>query len=239
MTIFMRLGAYSFAPGPWPTLGAAVVVALTLSLGSWQTGRAEEKTARQALLEARVREAALQLTGPVASAEPLLYRRVRAAGEWLPAGQIFIDNQILGGRAGFHVITPLRLEGTKNAVLVNRGWIARSAEYPRAPQVAVPAGQVEVAGTATLPPRRFLELAPATIAGNVWQNLSIERYAAQTGTPVLPVMVLADVAAPGLVAVRDKPDAGIARHREYALTWFALAATALGLWIVLNVKRAR
>ena len=216
-----------------------MLVALTLSLGWWQTGRAEEKTARQALLEARVREAPLNLTGAVGSAEPLLYRRVRLAGEWIAEGQIFIDNQILGGRAGFHVVTPLRLEGTRNAVLVNRGWIVRSPEYPRAPRVAVPAGRVEVAGTATLPPRRFLELAPGTIAGNVWQNLSLERYASQAGTPVLPVMVLADVAAPGLVAVRDKPDAGIAKHREYALTWFALAATALVLWIVLNVKKAR
>jgi len=239
MTIFMRLGAYSFAPGLWPTLGAAVLVALTVSLGRWQTGRAEEKTARQALLEARVRETPLLLTGSVDSAEPLVYRRVRVAGQWIAAGQIFIDNQIHDGRAGFHVVTPLRLEGTKSAVLVNRGWIARSAEYPRAPQVAVPAGRVEVAGTAALPPRRFLELAATTIEGNVWQNLSLERYASRSATPVLPIMVLADVAAPGLAAIRDMPDAGIARHREYALTWFALAATAFVLWIVLNVKKVR
>jgi cytochrome oxidase assembly protein ShyY1 len=52
-------------------------------------------------------------------------------------------------------------------------------------------------------------------------------------------VIQAEVAAPGLIAVRDPPDAGIARHREYALTWFALAATALAFWIALNVKRAR
>ena len=122
---------------------------------------------------------------------------------------------------------------------MNRGWIARSAEYPRAPVVAIPAGRVEVAGMATLPPRRVLELGPSTISGNVWQNLSIERYTQHTGAALLPVVIQAEVAAPGLIAVRDQPDAGIARHREYSLTWFALAATALAFWIALNVKRAR
>jgi len=216
-----------------------VLVALTLSLGRWQTLRAEEKQARQALLETRMRETPLHLTGSVDSAEPLLYRRVHAAGQWIAAGQVFVDNQIRDGRAGFHVVTPLRLEGRKDAVLVNRGWVARSDAYPRAPQIEVPAGRVEVTGTATLPPKRFLELAPNTVIENVWQNLSIERYARHTGTALLPVVVLADAPAPGLAAVRENPDAGIARHREYALTWFSLAALAIGLWIVLNLRKAR
>jgi surfeit locus 1 family protein len=74
----------------------------------------------------------------------------------------------------------------------------------------------------------------------VWQNLSIERYRALTGIPVLPVVVLQEGGLqPGLAAVHEKPDAGIARHQEYALTWFSLAATGLALWIVLNLKRVR
>jgi surfeit locus 1 family protein len=75
--------------------------------------------------------------------------------------------------------------------------------------------------------------------GDVWQNLSIERYRARSGIAILPVVVNADATAPGLTPVRDKPDTGVERHREYALTWFSLAATALVLWIVLNVKRKR
>lgn len=215
------------------------MIALTVALGTWQTNRAREKQERQALLESRIDETPLVLTGSVASADALLYRRVRAAGRWMPEGQIFVDNQIVGGRAGFHVVTPLALEGERAALLVNRGWVARSADYPRAPKVVVPSGRVEVAGVASLPPRRVLELSPDTVAGNVWQNLSIERYAKQASVRVLPVVVLADPAAPGLTAVREKADAGVAKHREYALTWFALAATVLVLWIALNLRRAR
>ena len=222
-----------------PTIGAAVAIALSVSLGRWQASRAEEKEARQALLEARVNAPAVLLTGSVESPEPLVYRHVRAAGQWIAEGQIFIDNQVFEGRAGFQVVTPLRLEGRKEAVLVNRGWIARGPAYPRAPVVAVPAGRIEVAGVATLPPQRVLELSADTVSGNVWQNLSIERYRGQTGNPVLPIVILDDRPAPGLTAMRERPDAGIAKHREYALTWFALAATVLALWIVLNLRRAR
>jgi len=56
---------------------------------------------------------------------------------------------------------------------------------------------------------------------------------------VLPLVVLADDAGAGLAAVREQPDAGVAKHREYALTWFSLAFTAAVMWVVLNLRRAR
>jgi surfeit locus 1 family protein len=221
-----------------PTLAAAAMIALTLWLGRWQTDRAAEKEALQALYEARAHETPARLSGSSTSAD-LLYRRVIASGRWMPERQVFIDNQIHGGKAGFYVVTPLGLAGSEAAVLVNRGWVARTAAYPRAPDVAVPAGDVEVEGLAVVPPRRVLELSSETVSGNVWQNLSIERYARATGLRLLPFVVLAGSAAPGLEAVREEPDAGVEKHREYALTWFSLAATVAALWIALNVRRLR
>jgi surfeit locus 1 family protein len=234
----MRMGAFSFAPGLVTTIAAAAFIALLLSLGRWQVNRGHEKEALQALLEARMHETPVRLAGPLPSAAPLLFRRVEASGRWIAERQIFVDNQVRDGRAGFHVITPLRIEGTKDVVLVNRGWIARDASYPRAPRVAAPEGRVEVAGMASLPPARYLELSGETVTGEVWQNLSLERYRALTGLAILPVVILDRTPAPGLAAVQAAPDAGVAKHREYALTWFALAATTLGLWIVLNLRRA-
>jgi surfeit locus 1 family protein len=80
-------------------------------------------------------------------------------------------------------------------------------------------------------------LSADTVSGSVWQNLSLARYAAWSGKPTLPVVLLA-APAPGLAAVVEKPDAGIAKHREYALTWFSLAATVVALWVGLNLRRA-
>ncbi len=56
---------------------------------------------------------------------------------------------------------------------------------------------------------------------------------------MLPVVILADTPGAGLAAVTESPDAGVAKHREYELTWFSLAATAAVLWIALNLRRAR
>ena len=219
------------------TVATIAFVALTLWLGRWQVDRRHEKEALQSLLEARMHEAPVQLTGPVPAAQPLLYRHVVAKGEWLADKQFFVDNQVHEGRAGFYVITPLRLAGSAAAVLVNRGWIERDAHYPDAPAVPVPDGPAEVRGLAATPPRRYLELSTDTVSGNVWQNLSIERYQDRSGLTLLPVVVLPDASTPGLAPVHEKPDAGIAKHEEYALTWFSLAATGAVLWIVFSFRR--
>jgi surfeit locus 1 family protein len=215
------------------------MIALTVALGRWQMHRAEEKRELQALLESRMAQAPLRLTGNVPSAEPLRFRRVHAEGEWIADRQIYIDNQMHEGRAGFAVVTPLRLAGSTAAVLVNRGWIPRGTEYPRAPKVPVPAGPAHADGLATTPPARFIELSSETVTGDVWQNLTTERYRARTGIEVLPVVILDDPPAPGLAAFAETPDAGVARHVEYEFTWFAFAATAFVLWVVLNVKRVK
>lgn len=233
----MRAGPFSFTPAPWPTLAAGLAFALLVWLGQWQAGRVEQKAQWQALLEARGREPALVLTGPVPDAQPILFRHVRVRGAYEAQGQIFVDNRILGGRAGFHVVTPFAIAGSKAAVLVNRGWVARTAAYPELPPAPPPAGERVVEGLATVPPARVLELSADTVSGRLWQNLSIARYREKTGREVLPVVLLAAPPGEGLAAVTETPDAGIARHREYSLTWFTLAATVLALWAGLNLRR--
>jgi len=128
----MRIAAFDFKPTRWPTLGAVLLIALTVYLGVWQTHRGDEKEERQRLLEARMAETPVVLTGSAAPGDALLYRHVRAAGEYDAAGQIYLDNQVMQGRAGYFVVTPLRLRDGA-VVLVNRGWISRAAAYPSPP----------------------------------------------------------------------------------------------------------
>src|SRR5829696_2317756 len=159
----MRIAAFTFNPSRWPTLGAVLVVALTVYLGLWQTQRGDEKEERQRLLETRMGETAVLLTGSVRSADALVYRHVRAMGEYDAAGQVFVDNRVMQGRAGYFVVTPLRLRDGA-IVLVNRGWIARGPSYPSPPPAPPPAGVVEIAGIATVPSSRFLELGSETVS---------------------------------------------------------------------------
>jgi surfeit locus 1 family protein len=225
-------------PAPVPTAAAFALIALTAWLGLWQDRRATEKTGQQALLEARVAAAPLAITGAGGTAEDLLFRRLQARGRYEADGQFFVDNRIHGGRAGYHVMTPFRLSGSDAILLVNRGWVARSASYPAPPAVPVPQGERAIAGLAVLPPARFLELSADAVEGAVWQNLSMERYGKRANAPVVPIVLLVSPPGEGLVAVEERPDAGIAKHREYSLTWFSLAFTTTVLWVALNLRKA-
>ena len=228
--------ALRFNPAPVPTVAALLAVALTGYLGYWQQTRAAEKRATQVEFELRAGQSAVELDGR--TRDPALRHRIAmATGEWHPAGQIYVDNQVTRRMAGFHVITPLKLRGTNTYILVNRGWIARGASYPIPPPAESESGSVTVAGQLSIPSARFLELTHQSVQGSVWQNLTIERYRTATQLDVLPFVLLARDSPPPLESVGDRPDAGTDKHVEYMLTWYSLAATVFILWVILNTRR--
>jgi surfeit locus 1 family protein len=228
-----------FRPQLIPTLAAIATIALTLGLGSWQLGRAEDKAALQRVLESRMNETPWRLRATDRDGSALHYRQIVARGTFIEEKQIFLDNKSLGDRVGYHVITPLQIEGVRTSVLVNRGWIARTNEYPAPPKVPAPSGMVEVRGIATVPVARFLELSGANVEGRVWQNLTFERAHEILGLDVFPIILLASDSFPELVPVQETPDAGIDKHRGYAFQWFTIAAAILVVWLVVNAKLDR
>lgn len=212
---------------------------VTLYLARWQQGRAEEKTLLQAEFTQRMAAPPRALGTNDRDGNALRHQRATAKGRWHDAAQIFIDNKTDGGRAGYHLITPLKLADTETYVLVNRGWIARSTAYPTPPVIATDAREVIVNGLITLPNKKFLELSSDTVQGAVWQNLTIERYRDTTKLDLLPFVLIAADAADGLQPIVVRPDAGVDKHREYMLTWYALAATIVVLWVSLNLHRTK
>jgi len=214
----------------------ALLVPLFVSLGQWQWHKAEAKHARQALLDRRAAEAPVQIGPTAVDAESLRYRHVTVRGHYEPARQILIDNRVHRERAGYHVVTPLRIEGSDMRVLVNRGWIPAAAEHRQVPRVDTPDERVELLATAIVPGTRFFVLAAepaATGWQTVWQNLDLDRYRQTPGFPVQPVVLELDPASPGGGFVRDwpRPDARIERHIGYAWQWFGFAAATLGIWL--------
>ena len=234
----MRIGPLEFRPALLPTVATLCMMALTFSAGRWQQGRAEEKQALQARYEQMLGQPPLSLAQPAGDMAALRYRLLFADGEFLADRQIYIDNREHNGLSGYHVITPFALSESKLIVLVNRGWIPRGADYPRAPQVAVPSGQQRVEGVGSEPSSRFLELSPQTVTGQVWQNLTFERVEQQLGLRVLPIILLQQNGQDAnLSPVKEQPDFKIDTHRGYAFQWFALTATLLVIYVVVNSKR--
>ncbi|HEX8011857.1 MAG TPA: SURF1 family protein [Casimicrobiaceae bacterium] len=225
-----------FRPGRWPTLATIAFVAVAIALGNWQRGRAAEKQRFAAELAAAAREPPAALPLRDEEATRLRFRLVRASGEYDAGRQIFIDNKVHGGRAGFDVVAPLKLAGSGRYVLVDRGWIAQGARRADLPVVPPPAGTVTVVGRVNLPPQ-YLELARERAAGPLWENLDVGRIAAATGLDLLPVVLeQTDPVAPADALLRDwpAPDVGATQNVSYMLQWYSFAALAVILWLTLN-----
>jgi surfeit locus 1 family protein len=226
-----------FRPRLVPGIAAAGFIALTLALGHWQARRAEEKIELGLRLDAAEREPVLSVPGVLTDASVFDHRRVSARGTFVARATLLLDNKVLHGIAGYHVLTPLRIEGSQIYVLVNRGWIA-AGERSVLPAVSTPADLQSIEGIALTPSRRFLELAPEASSGPTRQNLILEREEKRLGLKLQPFVVEQTSSAPdGLAREWARPDAGVDRHRIYALQWYSFAALTAVLYVVLGFKR--
>src|SRR4051812_10415284 len=105
------IGRWRFRPALAPGVVALCVIALTVSLGNWQSRRAEEKTELSRRLDEALRAPALVVPAFPIAAEIVEHHRVVARGRYVSGATLFLDNKIRAGAAGYHVLTPLRIEG--------------------------------------------------------------------------------------------------------------------------------
>jgi surfeit locus 1 family protein len=206
---------YSFRPRGWALAAAAAACAAFIAAGNWQARRAEEKRALGAQLEKN---------------------RLALSGTFLPEHTVFLDNKIRNHRAGYEVVTPLRVGG--EGVLVNRGWIAAGRTREALPEVRTPAGEVRVEGIALQRLPRILHV-EKNESGKVRQSLDIGEFAAQTGLRLRPYFLEQHSPADdGLARDWPRPDSGVAMHESYSLQWYSFAALAVILFLVLSFRRA-
>jgi surfeit locus 1 family protein len=228
-----------------PSVAALAVIVLTASLGQWQLGRAQEKAAAAQAREAALARAPIAMT-PQAQVTELDGARLSLQGRWAGEHTIFLDNRTRQGVAGFHVITPLRLEGPEGMhVLVLRGWIARDvADRTRLPQIPTSEGMIrlEGLGMATLPQpivlSRTTEVDPAT--PRIWQHLQTQAYATWSGLSVHPLIVRQwSESEDTLMRDWTPPGRGEDKHRAYAFQWFAMSSVTGIIWLMLSLRRRR
>lgn len=229
------------------TLAALLMAGLTFSLGLWQLDRASQKAALQASRDQQATQPVLG-NADLTAAEDLVGlkdRRIQLTGQWQSAQTVYLDNRPMNQRPGFWVLTPLLLEGSDKAVLVQRGWIPRDfQDRSRLAPIETPAGWVNVQGRMAPAPGKLYEFAGAQ-AGLIRQNLDIAEFRAETGQPLLQALVVeTGPASQGLLREWPAPNAGVDKHYGYAFQWFGLCALVTGLyawfqWFLPRRRRAR
>lgn len=229
------LSGYSFRPRAWAFALAAAACAAGIALGNWQAGRAAEKRALGAQLSKALQSSPIEIRPDSSSTENLVLKRVAAGGRFVDERTVYLDNKLRRGRAGYEVVTPLRLNGVH--VLVNRGWVDGGKSRAVLPAVAAPAGEVRVEGIGLARVPHVLEPGPQT-PGKVRQNIDFKAFEQETGLRLLPILIEQhSEAQDGLLRDWPRPDTGIEKHEGYSLQWYSLAGLALVLFVVLSFRR--
>lgn len=239
----LRIGNREFAPPAWGVALVALGLAVFVSLGYWQLGRAHEK---QALFDAFMQgsQDTVDATG-LGFDDLARYQHVRLRGSYDATRQILLDNMpSVTGRPGFRVLTPFERADGRGWVLVDRGWVPLGATREDLPDVTVGVREREVSGILDVLPIPGMRVGPAAAPGSAdWPRVLLFPTEADVesalGVDVEPRIVLLDASAPGGFERKWRPALGFGpeRHLGYAIQWFAFALVAVVIFIALNLRR--
>lgn len=217
-----------------------VGLALFIRLGFWQLERADEK---QALLDqyAQGHQQLLEITPQNAEHLPR-YQHGRISGRYDPAHQILLDNMPShSGRAGYRVLTPMQTPA--GWLLVDRGWLPMGATRSQLPDIRIGDDERTITGSADDLPRAGIELdIPPADASVPWPRvLNFPKQSAleqQLGRKLIPGLLLLDASVPDGYERIWEAHIGLTpeRHLAYAVQWFALAAAAVIIFIIISFR---
>jgi surfeit locus 1 family protein len=239
----LRIGSRVFAPRAASVALAGLGLALFVSLGYWQLGRAREK---QALFDSFMAgsQDTVDATG-LGFDELARYQHVRLRGSYDATRQILLDNMpSVAGRPGYRVLTPLARADGRGWVLVDRGWVPLGATREDLPDVTVGVREREVSGILDVLPIPGLRVGPAASPGaGGWPRVLLFPTEADVesalGVNVESRIVLLDAGAPDGFERKWRPSLGFGpeRHLGYAIQWFAFALVTVVLFVSLNLRR--
>ena len=231
-------------------LAGLVLFALLVNLGSWQLGRAGEKSALAARWEAReampavAPEVLLSDAPSTEAAAALADRQVRWQASFSADHYLLLDNRLHHGRAGYHVIA--LAESDAGLIPVNLGWLAGDPSRRTTPTPTLPTGPVELEGRIYVPSGAPLMMQkpeppatlPATVQTLYWDNWQ-RSLEALSGRAVFPYEVRIQPDSPhALVAEWTVVNQSPSKHIGYAVQWFAMAAVLviIGLLRLTNLR---
>ena len=241
LTRFRRVGLV------WPTALSVVGVVVLAGLGTWQMQRKQWKEGLIAKIAARVGADPVPLAEAVRrwrQAGDIEYLHVVARGRFHHDKERYLYAPATSG-LGWHVYTPLEL-APQRILWVNRGFVPDDRKAPLTRMAGELPGEVEVRGLARAPVHKGLFTPDNDFAHNLWYwpdsaAMTASAFAGQRLESV-PFVVDADAlpAVPG-----GLPQGGVTRidlpnrHLEYALTWYGLGLTLIGVYVAFAVGRLR
>ena len=119
----------NFNPSLITSILAFILFCVPFGLGIWQIQRLHWKTDLIAQMEERQSDYTYDFTviNPFQDWESLNYRKAFVTGDFMFLRSIKIKPRTLDGKAGYHLLTPMRLKDG-GVVVVNRGWVPEGVD---------------------------------------------------------------------------------------------------------------
>ena len=234
----------------WPTLFALPTLALLVGLGVWQLERLSWKEGILAQIESRMHAAAQPAPTPPQwpglNPDNYEYRHVSAQGRFENDREtyIFRAGGSLHGRPiepGYHVLTPLLL-ADGHRILINRGFVPQDRKDPATRQAGHVDGEQTVTGLMRSPEDRNPFTPADDPAHRTWYTRDAAAVARALDLKgVAPFVIDADDApVPGGLPQGGSTEISVPNnHLSYAVTWFGLALTLVGVFGVFGWRRVR
>ena len=233
------------------TILILLLVGLFVRLGTWQLGRRADRLAANAQIVERTQQPLITVTGDPLDPDETDLRRATVRGEYDYANEIVLRNRTWNEYPGVHTLTPLRIEGSDAAILVDRGWIPyedASLEAGRA-VFRGPPGVTEVYGILRKSQERRGNVSPqdpVPAAGtrvDAWHRVDLPKIRQQLPYPLQTMYLAEDSRAGETPRAFPKPQPEIdldeGSHTFYAIQWFAFAIIALVGYAALYRQRTQ
>lgn len=236
--------ARRFRPSWIGFLATLVVAAVCLQAAFWQLSRADEKRTLANDLVTRAEQGYQSMASLAVKADPHNYP-LEVRGHFDNRYNILLDNRMLDGVAGYHLLTPLQTEAGQ-WLLVNRGWLPRGRDRAVLPDIPAIDGPVTVQGQSYVYSPRTFVLAEDDLSEPSWplrlQKVEMDVLSPLLGVELAPFELRV---APGvpleqgeqLPRVWHDPVMGPERHHAYAVQWFAMAATVVIFFLAVSFRR--
>jgi len=242
--IRLKIYSYEFAPGLIPTIATIVVLPLLISLGVWQSHRAEFKKQLESQISSRSQLPPIELNTVLSNPKQYEYYNIKLSGHYDNSHQMLLENRFHNHQLGYEIITPLQLSGG-DSVLVNRGWVPRPADSSKLPEINPVNDRQTLTGRIIVPPEKVFDIAKVQYTDNKWPrtlpNISKNSLKAaspnQKHTPF--IVQLNPSAKHGYVREWKAVTLSHHKHIGYAIQWYLMAATLIIIFIAVNTRRRR
>lgn len=217
------------------TFVALLAVAVLVRLGIWQMDRLDQRRADNLRIKEQIDQSTLELIGENLRLDlnAMEYRKVIVRGHYDFSQEVALRNQVWNDQIGVHLLTPMKIVGSDQAVIIDRGWIPQDEYLTGDWSNFHEPGELEVAGLLRLS-RSRADFGRINDGSNTlgyplrsWNLADIEQIAVKIPYPILPVYIqlLPDDASDSLpYRSAQLPTLTEGSHQSYAIQWFMFAA---------------